>query len=126
MKKAISEAKVQRMRNLVTGKYKAKTATQIGYKKEIKEYKEGDIWTEGRKTWTIKNGIKQTVSKLDKIKKEVFTPLCCPECGNVMKKRLDKPNYKIHKKCFDCVIEFEGKLKHIPGEYEKYIKELEL
>ena len=28
MKKAISEAKVQRMRNLVTGKYKAKTATQ--------------------------------------------------------------------------------------------------
>ena len=33
MKKAITEAKVQRMRNLVTGKYKNKTATQIGYTK---------------------------------------------------------------------------------------------
>ena len=32
-------------------------------------------------------------------------PLCCPECGTVMKKRLDKPNYKIHKKCHDCVVE---------------------
>ena len=97
--------------------------TQIGYKKEIKEYKEGDIWTEGRKTWTIKNGIKQTVSKLDKIKKEVFMPLSCPCCGKIMKKRLDKPNYKIHKKCFDCVVEFEHKLR-IKGEYENYKKRL--
>ena len=43
-----------------------------------------------------------------------------------MKHRLDKHNYKIHKKCFDCVIEFEGKLKHVPGRYEKYLKELKL
>jgi len=43
-----------------------------------------------------------------------------------MKHRLDKPNYNIHKMCMDCVIDFEGKLKHTPGKYEKYIKELEL
>ena len=40
-----------------------------------------------------------------------------------MKKRLDKPNYKIHKKCHDCVVEFEHKLK-IKGEYNKYKKNL--
>jgi hypothetical protein len=42
-----------------------------------------------------------------------------------MKKRLDKPNYKIHKMCFDCVIEFEHKLR-INGKYENYIKSLKL
>ena len=123
LKKEFSKKDVSRMRNLIKGKTNASTGTQIGYKKEKKEYKEGDVWTENRKTWTIKNGIKQTVSKLDKIKKEVFMPLCCPNCGKVMKKRLDKPNYKIHKKCFDCVIEFEHKLK-IKGEYKKYRKNL--
>ena len=123
LKKEFKRKDVNRMRNLITGKTNASTNTQIGYNKEIKEYKEGDVWTEGRKTWTIKNGIKQTISKLDTIKKEVFMPLCCPNCGKVMKKRLDKPNYKIHKKCFDCVIEFEHKLK-IKGEYKKYRKNL--
>ena len=51
-------------------------------------------------------------------------PLCCPNCGKVMKAQLDKPNYKVHKKCLDCVIEFEHKLK-IEGKYDAYIKELE-
>ena len=123
LKKEFKTKDVKRARNLIMGNTGGSTGTQIGYKKEIKEYKEGDIWTEGRKTWTIKNGIKQTVSKLDKIKKEVFMPLSCPCCGKIMKKRLDKPNYKIHKKCFDCVIEFEAKLRY-KGEYEDYKKRL--
>ena len=126
LKKEFRKKDVNRARNLIMGKSDASTGTQIGYNKEIKDHKEGDVWTEGRKTWTIKNGVKQTVSKLDAIKKEVFMPLCCPKCNNVMKKRLDKPNYNIHKMCFDCVVDFEGKLKHTPGKYEKYIKELEL
>ena len=123
LKKEFKRKDVQRARNLITGNSGASTGTQIGYKKETKDYKEGDVWTEGRKTWTIKNGIKQTVSKLDTIKKEVFMPLSCPCCGKIMKKRLDKPNYKIHKKCHDCVVEFEHKLK-IKGEYNKYKKNL--
>tara|TARA_Y100000593_G_scaffold14462_1_gene27489 strand:- start:353 stop:943 length:591 start_codon:yes stop_codon:yes gene_type:complete len=126
LKKEFNKKDVERIRNLVRGKVNSSSNTQIGYKKEIKEYKEGDVWTENKKTWTIKNGIKQTVSKLDAIKKEVFMPLCCPECGNVMKKRYDKHNYKIHKMCMNCVVDFEGRLKHVPGRYEKYIKELEL
>lgn len=111
------------MRNLITGNTGASSEVQIGYKKKEIEYKEGDVWEENKKTWTIKNGIKQTVSKLDAVKKEVFMPLCCPDCGNVMKKRLDKPNYKLHKKCFDCVIDFEHKLR-IEGKYDDYKKNL--
>ena len=124
LKKEFKRKDVQRARNLIMGNSGASTGTQIGYKKETKDYKEGDVWTEGRKTWTIKNGIKQTVSKLDTIKKEVFMPLSCPCCGKIMKKRLDKPNYKIHKKCHDCVVEFEHKLK-IKGDFNKYIKLIE-
>ena len=123
LKKEFKRKDVQRARNLIMGNSGASTGTQIGYGKKVEEYKEGDIWTEGRKTWTIKNGIKQTISKLDIVKKEVHMPLCCPNCGKVMKKRLDKPSYKIHKKCHDCVIEYEHKLR-IRGEYNNYIKNL--
>ena len=63
MKKGISESKVQRMRNIVKGDYTKSVKTQVGYKKSDKK-KEGDIWEEGNKTWTIKNGIKQNVPKM--------------------------------------------------------------
>ncbi len=123
LKKEFKRKDVNRLRNLITGKTGESTNTQVGYKKEIKDYKEGDIWTENKKTWTIKNGIKQTISKLDKVRKETFMPLCCPKCNNIMKKRLDKPNYRIHKMCHDCVVEYEHKLD-IKGEFKNYIKNL--
>ena len=125
LKKEFKRKDVDRARNLLTGKSGASSETQVGYKKKRIEYKEGDVWKENGKTWTIKDGIKQTISKLDAIKKEVFMPLCCPKCGKVMKSQLDKPNYKIHKMCFNCVIEFEHKLK-LRGEYDNYIKKLQL
>ena len=123
LKKEFRRADVERARNLITGKANESSETQIGYKKKTIKYKEGDVWTENKKTWTIKNGIKQTISKLDSVRKEVFMPLCCPECNKVMKKRLDKPNYRIHKKCHDCVILFEHKLQ-IKGKHEEYKKDL--
>ena len=81
LKKEFKQKDVNRARNLIMGKTDASTSTQIGYSTKQKDYKEGDVWTEGRKTWTIKNGIKQTISKLDKIKKEVHMPICCPKCN---------------------------------------------
>ena len=123
LNKEFKQTDVNRLRNLIQGKTGESTGTQVGYNKKEEDHKEGDIWKENKKTWTIKNGIKQTISKLDAIKKEVFMPLCCPKCSKVMKKRLDKPNYKIHKKCFDCVVDFEHKLR-IKGEYGDYIKKL--
>ena len=125
LKKEFKRKDVDRARNLIMGKSGASSETQVGYKKKRIEYKEGDVWKENGKTWTIKDGIKQTISKLDAIKKEVFMPLCCPKCGKVMKCQLDKPNYKVHKMCLNCVVEFEHKLK-CRGEYDNYIKELKL
>ena len=125
LKKEFKRKDVDRARNLLMGKSGASSETQVGYKKKRIEYKEGDVWKENGKTWTIKDGIKQTISKLDAIKKEVFMPLCCPKCGKVMKCQLDKPNYKVHKMCLNCVVEFEHKLK-CRGEYDNYIKELKL
>ena len=123
LKKEFKKKDVNRARNLIMGNTGASSETQIGYKKTIKKYKEGDIWSENKKTWTIKNGIKQTISKLDLIRKEVFIPLCCPKCNNVIKHHLDKSNYKLHKKCHKCVVEHEHKLK-IEGNYNKYLKKL--
>ena len=125
LKKEFKRKDVDRARNILTGKSGASSETQVGYKKKRVDYKEGDVWVENKKTWTIKDGIKQTISKMDAIKKEIFMPLCCPKCSKVMKKHLDKPNYKVHKMCFDCVIEFEHKLR-LKGEYDDYIKNLRL
>ena len=50
-------------------------------------------------------------------------PLCCPKCSKVMNHPLDKHNYRVHKKCHDCVILFEHKLR-IKGKYDDYIKDL--
>tara|TARA_R100000008_G_C3570457_1_gene161777 strand:+ start:168 stop:764 length:597 start_codon:yes stop_codon:yes gene_type:complete len=123
LKKEFSKKDVNRARNLITGNTGASSETQVGYKKKTIKYKEGDVWTENKKTWTIKNGIKQTISKLDKVKKQVFVPLCCPDCSKVMNHPLDKHNYRVHKKCHDCVILFEHKLR-IKGKYDDYIKDL--
>ena len=137
LQREFRERDVQRMRNIITKDYNAKTQSQIGYTKENIDRKEGDIWEENSKTWTIKNGIKMTVSKLDDIKKILQLPLICPKCSKHMKNfELNKKMYSIHKMCFDCVIEFETKLKMLGTykEYERniidkgldvYIKELE-
>jgi hypothetical protein len=115
---------VQRMRNIITKDYTAKTATQIGYTKTQIDYKEGDIWEENNKQWTIKNGIKQTVTRFDKLKESIHLPLTCPKCCNAMKgDRLNKKMWPIHKTCFDCVISMETELKR-NGQYEIYTRNL--
>ena len=107
------------MRNLIKGKSGESAETQVGYTSKKVSYKEGDIWEENGKKWIIKDGIKQTYTKLDKVKKEAILPLFCPCCGNLMKKRNDSKMYKIHKMCFDCVIDMEHQLR-IDGKYEEY------
>ena len=125
LNKEFKRKDVERMRNLIKGKAGESAELQVGYTTKKEDYKEGDIWEEGGKKWIIKDGIKQTYTKLDKIKKEAILPLFCPNCGTLMKKRLDPKMYKIHKKCFDCVIEMEHKM-HINGTYEEYEKNMTL
>ena len=115
---------VQRMRNIIKKDYGAKTTTQIGYSKAQIEYKEGDVWDENGKQWTIKNGIKQTVTRFDKLKESIHLPLTCPKCSKAMHgDKLNKKMWPIHKMCFDCVILMETKLK-TTGQYEEYARGL--
>jgi len=119
LNKQFTERDVNRMRNLIQGKQGEKVGQSIGYSKHEKTYKEGDIWEEDDRKWTIKDGIKQNITKLDKAKKLHIMPIFCPNCGSKMHTDLDKPYYNIHKKCFNCVVEFEHHLK-VAGLYEIY------
>lgn len=122
--KPFKERDLQRVRNLVNKKFGEKTTHQVGYKKEDNNYKEGDNWEENGKKWTIKNGIKQTITSLDILKKLLQLPLVCPKCNNPMKnKELDKKMFFLHKMCFNCVIEYETELKR-QGKYEEYEKSI--
>jgi len=124
MKKFIPEHKVQRMRNLVTKKFGDKTKIQVGYGKNSKDHKEGDVWEEGGKTWTIKNGITQSVTKLDKARSSAIMPLFCPKCKKKhMKGQLDKLFWKLYGECSNCRISLETELK-IKGKYVEYAKKI--
>ena len=120
LKKEFKKADVQRVRNLVNKDFTSKTKQQAGYKKTTQRHKEGDIWEENGKQWTIKNGIKQNLTKLDAAKKAIRIPLRCPKCGGSMKHHLAKKMYKIHGFCFDpCTVEMEANLRKA-GLYEQY------
>jgi len=122
LKKEFSKRDVQRMRNIITGNTSAATGTQVGYTKQSQDYQEGDVWEENGRQWTIKNGLKQTVTKFDKLKKLVTFPLICPECSNPMQNNeYTRKMYNIHNKCFDCVIEMEAKIK-FDGKWDEYEK----
>lgn len=68
---------------------------------------EGEFWhDENGKMWTVKNGIKQSISPLQDAK----TPWWCPVCGRTME-NLDIKAWRVHAKCYDCVAKEESRLK---------------
>jgi len=123
LKKEFKSKDVNRARNLVNKDFSAKTVDGVGYSKAQVAYKEGDIWEESGRTWTIKNGIRQNITKLDSAKKALQIPLACPKCGGSMNYHLSHKMYKIHKMCFDCVIDYEAELRKA-GLYESYEKNM--
>ena len=124
LKKQFTERDVNRMRNLIQGKHGDKVGQSVGYSKSEKQYKEGDIWEADGRKWTIKNGLKQNITKLDAAKKAIRVPLKCPKCGGSMKHWLNKKMYKIHGFCFYfCTVEFEHELKEA-GLYDQYEKRM--
>jgi hypothetical protein len=125
LKKEFQEKDVNRIRNIVNKKYGDKTQLSIGYQTKKQDHKEGDVWEENDKQWTIKNGIKQTYTKLDSLKKELLYPLLCPKCNRPMKTRHDKEMFNSYRTCFTCVIELETKLR-ASGKYDEYIKALRI
>ncbi len=82
------------------------------------------MWEENGKQWTIKNGIKQTITKHDKLRQLTVLPLSCPECNKPMKNNIyNKKKYMVHSMCNDCVIEMEAKIKR-EGKWDEYEKKM--
>ena len=119
LNKEFSKKDVERMRHLIKGTHNEKNESSIGYSKPETFHEEGDVWEEEGRNWTIKDGIKQNITKLDKAKKLHNMPLFCPNCKKVMKNRNDKTYYNIHKTCFRCVCVKEDKIKK-EGKWEEY------
>ena len=122
LKKEFQKKDVERLRNLMQGKYGEKTRSSVGFTNKQEFHKEGDVWESDGRTWIIENGIKQNITKLDKAKKAHTMPLFCPKCSKLMK-RVDKPYYNIHQFCLDCFAKFEDKLK-AEGKYQEYYNEI--
>lgn len=123
LKKEFTSKDVNRARNLVKKDFSAKTVDGVGYSKAHIAYKEGDIWEENGRNWTIKDGIRQNITKLDSAKKALQIPLACPKCKGTMNYYLSHKMYKIHKMCFDCVIDYEAELRKA-GLYQSYEKNM--
>lgn len=114
---------VQRIRNLYSGRALDATSVQAGYTKKYTERKEGDVWMEDGRQWTIENGIKQSYSKLGEVRRALSIPLMCPECKTRMKDKLDSKFYRLHGKCFSCVQSYESQLKR-EGKYDEYARNI--
>jgi hypothetical protein len=123
LKKNFKQKDVQRLRNLVQGKNGERTTAGIGYEKKKSFYNEGDVWEEDGRQWTIKNGIKQNLTKLDKAKQSITLPLFCPCCSNLMKNKFDKIFYIQYNRCFNCQIDFETDIRKM-GLWEEYEKNI--
>jgi len=93
-------------------------------KKAFIEHKEGDIWEESGKTWTIKNGIKKTVTKMESLRKQIITPIACPKCKVPnMKSQVHKWAWNTYRMCFNCVVDMEHEITKA-GKLEEYTNAL--
>jgi len=123
LKKEFKQRDVERLRNLVKGKYGERTTMGTGYTKAKEFHNEGDVWEENGRQWTIKNGIKQNITKLDKAKEGIIVPLFCPSCSGVMKPNRDKMWYILNNHCFNCQVDYEHKLR-LEGKLEQVEKQV--
>lgn len=83
---------------------------------------EGDEWEDSSgKKWTIKNGVKQSVTKLDTAK----TPYWCPRCTKPLNHRFDMKFWRIRGQCMDCVIKDETEMRR-QGKWEEYERKVML
>lgn len=118
LKKEFKKQDVERIRNIMNGNTDARVTQGVGYTKKEVHRKEGDVWEEDGRKWTIQDGIRQNITKLDKAKAAI-KPMFCPSCNKIMNHQYDDMMYMNHKKCYSCVVEFETELKK-KGLWEEY------
>lgn len=92
-------------------------------KKSFTDRKEGDTWEESGKTWTIKNGVKRTVTKMDAFRKQIVTPIACPKCSMKLQSPVHKWAWNTYRMCFNCVVDMEHEIQKA-GKIEEYTKAL--
>lgn len=85
------------------------------YVAERIERKEGDTWEVDGKLWERKNGVNQSISKLQDAK----TPWWCPQCKKSMNTRLDTKFYNKRGKCYDCIVKEETVMR-TNGTWQEY------
>jgi hypothetical protein len=123
LKKEFAQRDINRLRNLVQGKYGDKITSSVGYiKPSLVKHSEGEQWEEDGRLWTIRNGVQENITKLDEIK-NLAIPLFCPKCDEIMDKQLDTHYFKSYGECLHCRTKFETTLK-INGEWESYVTNL--
>lgn len=88
----------------------------VGWRPDLKDRKEGDVWEDANgKQWTVKNGITQSISKLDDAK----TPWFCPKCERAMNHKLDFKFWRLRGHCFDCNVKAEMEIRK-QGKWKEY------
>lgn len=105
----MSDDRIEQMRQKVAAKMNKWSNTSVfGYESEPEpERKEGDIWEDHNgKKWTVKNGIRQNITKLDGAR----IPAFCPKCDKTMGHRFDTKFFVLYKQCFDCTIKQHTKM----------------
>jgi len=117
---------IDAVKKMLDGNHRTQTKTSVSLNvKEAPIKREiGECWTdENGKEWEQRDGYKISVTKALDLLAQHRMPEQCPNCNNVMaKKHLDERMWRIHKMCFDCVIDMEHQLR-LEGKYNDYEKQ---
>jgi len=115
-----TDVKVAEMRRKLESKLNKWDRPIFGYvgKKIVRT--EGEKWEdEDGKLWEFKNGIAQSISKLQDAK----SPWWCPKCGKGMGHRFDSKFYRLYNQCYNCTIEEHTRMK-IAGTFDAFEKKM--
>ena len=121
---------IKAINEMLAGTHKSQTKTTVGYQSKKDEgHKVGDKWVDANGVeWEQKDGYKVSSAKvLDAVRnalKSYMLPKVCPKCNNDMKdNRYNRKMWKVHKMCFDCVIEMEHEHR-LNGTFDEYARNL--
>jgi hypothetical protein len=89
----------------------------VGWRPGLEEKRnEGDVWeTPDGKKWTMQNGVRQRVTKLE----SANVPWWCPKCQKSMSHHLDTKFWRLRGHCFDCNVKEETRIR-AEGRWKEY------
>jgi len=120
---------IRAINQMLSGTHKSQNKTTVGYQSKEEDRNIGDKWIDNNGVqWEQKDGYKVSSAKaLEAVMaaiKALKMPNTCPKCNNEMKdNQYNKKMWKVHKMCFDCVIDMEHEHR-LNGTYEQYEKDL--